>query len=102
MHKGYALVDIFQPCVSYNKLNTYQWLKKNTYYLEDSYDPYDRGEAFKRATEKERWPLGIFYINPKPTFEESLGAYSENKEPLYKRIPNIQRLSELIDSKRSV
>jgi 2-oxoglutarate ferredoxin oxidoreductase subunit beta len=30
-HKGYALVDILQPCVTYNKLNTYQWFKENTY-----------------------------------------------------------------------
>ena len=34
-HKGYALVDIFQPCVSFNKINTYKWFKENTYYLSD-------------------------------------------------------------------
>ncbi len=32
-HKGFALVDIFQPCISYNKVNTYEWFKENTYYL---------------------------------------------------------------------
>ena len=41
-HPGYALVDIFQPCVTYNKLNTFQWFKDNTYYLESSHDPLDR------------------------------------------------------------
>ncbi len=94
-HKGYALVDIFQPCVSYNRLNTYQWFKQNTYYLEDSYDPTDRGEAFKRAIEKEKLPLGVFYTNPKPTFEENLSVYSESNEPLYKRSRDIKRLFEL-------
>ena len=34
-HRGFSLVDIFQPCVSFNKINTYQWFKDNTYYLED-------------------------------------------------------------------
>jgi 2-oxoglutarate ferredoxin oxidoreductase subunit beta len=99
MHKGYALVDIFQPCVSYNKLNTYQWFKQNTYYLEDSYDPSDRGEAFKRAIETEKLPLGIFYVNPKPPFEESISAYRVSKEPLYKREPDMERLGQLITSK---
>lgn len=97
-HKGYALVDIFQPCVSYNKVNTFQWFKQNTYYLESSYKPNDRAEAFKRATEQEKLPLGIFYINPKPTFEENLGAYAEDKTPLYKRKPDFKKLKDLIES----
>ena len=50
-HKGYALVDIFQPCVTFNKLNTYQWFKDNTYYLEDSFDYHDRNLAFNKAIE---------------------------------------------------
>lgn len=86
LHKGYALVDILQPCVSFNKINTYQWLKDNTYYLENSYNPTDRTEAFKRATETDKLPLGIFYVNPnKVVFEESNEVYRHNKEPLYKR-----------------
>lgn len=101
MHKGYALVDIFQPCVTYNKLNTYQWFKENTYYLEESYEPYDRAEAFRRAVEREKLPLGIFYINPdKPTFEENVGIYRRNKEPLYKREPDVEKLYNLINSKK--
>jgi len=85
-HKGYALVDIFQPCVSFNRVNTYEWFKQHTYYLEETYDPFNRLEAFKRACETERLPLGIFYINPnRKTFEESLLVYKENKEPVIKR-----------------
>lgn len=102
MHKGYSLVDIFQPCPSYNKINTYKWFKDHTYYLEDSYDPYNRIKAFNRATEKEKLPLGIFYINQnKQTFEENLNVYYKNKEPLYKRKSNIiNKLNDLINSKR--
>ena len=99
-HKGYSLVDILQPCVTYNKLNTYKWFKENTYYLEDSYDPADRVEAFKRATEEKRLALGIFYLHPKPTFEEGLVAYTENREPLYRRSVDIQKIKGWIDSKR--
>jgi len=99
-HKGYALVDILQPCVTYNKVNTYQWFKENTYYLEASHDPYDRMEAFRRASEVEKLPLGIFYLNPKSTFEEKLSVYQERKDPLYKRSPDLKKLSEWIQSKR--
>ena len=101
-HKGYALVDVLQPCVTYNKLNTYQWFKENTYYLEASHDSHDRMEAFRRASEVEKLPLGIFYLNPKPTFEEKLPVYQESKDPLYKRSPAVDKLTQWIDSKRGI
>ena len=41
-HRGYALVDVLQPCVTFNKVNTYQWFKEHCYYLEDSRDSSDR------------------------------------------------------------
>ncbi|MGB8656596.1 MAG: thiamine pyrophosphate-dependent enzyme [Candidatus Zixiibacteriota bacterium] len=101
-HKGYALVDVFQPCVSFNKINTYQWFKAHTYYLEESHDPHDRTEAFKRATEKEKLPLGIFYVNSnKTTFEENVGVYMQSNEPLYRRaLDRSKKLYQLIEEKR--
>lgn len=87
-HKGFSLVDIFQPCVTFNKVNTFQWFKSNTYYIEDSYSPFDRQEAFKRASETAKYPLGVLYVNEhKKTFEDNLAAYRENKEPLWSRMP---------------
>jgi len=100
LHEGYALVDIFQPCVTYNKVNTYRWFKENTYYLDSSHDPSDRTEAFRRATDEGKLPLGIFYLHSKTTFEEGLSVYRENKEPLYKRAPDLRKLSAWIESKR--
>jgi 2-oxoglutarate ferredoxin oxidoreductase subunit beta len=102
-HKGFALVDVFQPCVTFNKINTYQWFRENTYKLEDSHDPYDKNEAFKRATETEKYPLGIFYKNKnKLTFEETLTVYSEAESPLYKRKVDAHKLEALIESKRKI
>jgi 2-oxoglutarate/2-oxoacid ferredoxin oxidoreductase subunit beta len=100
LHEGYALVDILQPCVTYNMVNTYQWFKENTYYLDESHDPRNRMEAFRRATGEGKLPLGTFYTHPKPVFERELGAYQDNREPLYKRGPDLQRLSAWIESKR--
>ena len=101
-HKGYALVDILQPCVSFNKVNTYQWFEENTYYLDDSHDQSDRNEAFKRATETERLPLGIFYINPdKSTFEDNLAPYRADRRPLYERQLDTEKLQALIEQFKS-
>lgn len=98
-HKGYALVDIFQPCITFNKINTYKWFKEHTYYLKDSRDPYDRNEAFKKATESEKLPLGIFYINPdKKTFEQNINIYQRDDRPLYERKPDTGRLCNLIET----
>lgn len=97
-HKGYALVDIFQPCVTFNKLNTNQWFKEHTYYLED-HDPSDRQQAFVKATETERLPLGAFYISPpKPPFEENIGIYRQTSAPLYDRRLDAQKLRDLIET----
>ena len=102
-HKGYALVDIFQPCVTFNKVNTFQWFRENTYYLEDSHDSSNISEAFKRAMETDKYPLGIFYVNKdKKTFEENLAVYTKNKSPVYKRKVDLNKLETLINSKRSI
>jgi len=102
-HEGYALVDVFQPCVSYNKINTYQWFKEHCYYLEDSHDSSDRIEAFKRATETDKLPLGIFYTNPRRiSFEENTGVYYEDKRPLYDRDVDTQKLRELVEQFRGI
>ena len=100
-YKGYSFVDILQPCVSFNKINSWKWFKENTYYLEDSYTPDNKAEAFKRALELNKIPLGIFYTNSKRTFEENLPAYRTNKDPIYARDVNLDKLKELLDSKRS-
>ncbi len=95
--KGLALVDIFQPCVSFNKINTFQWFKAHTYYLEDSYDPADRIAAFKRAVEEDPKPLGVLYMNQdKKPFEENLEVYKKSREPLYRRKPDMAVLQKLM------
>jgi len=96
-HKGYALVDIFQPCVSYNKINTFDWFKKHTYYLDESYIPSNRVEAFKKSIEHDKFPLGIIYKNENKTaYHENLSIYKSDLTPLYKRKLKSDRLLKLI------
>lgn len=99
-HRGYALVDILQPCVSFNKLNTHKWFKDNTYYLDESHDRGDRMEAFRRATKTGDLALGVFYVNSERSpFEENLPAYVGNPDPLYIRQLDEKKLIDLIMSR---
>ena len=98
-HKGLAIVDVFHPCVSFNKVNTYQWYREHTYWLEN-HDPYNREEALKRALEGDPYPLGIFYIHEKPTFEEQTPAYKRNKTPLWQGEPKLDVIKAFLDAKR--
>lgn len=101
-HKGFALVDIFQPCVSFNKVNTYQWFKDNTYAIEDSHDAGDPMAAMALALREDRLPLGLFYRREgRSSFEETLPAFRRDKRPLYDRPMDLSRLRKLIDKKRT-
>ena len=99
-HHGYALIDLFSPCVSFNRINTYQWYRENTYYLEDSYSPFDQKEALQRALEQGKLPLGIFYINERPTYEENIQIFKNDSRPLWQRERSKEKLTQLIDTFR--
>lgn len=76
-HKGFSLLDILQPCVTFNKVNTFKWYRERVYKLEAEYDPYDRMKAFERVLEwGEKIPNGIFYKKDKDTLEEMLDRKS--------------------------
>jgi len=70
-HKGFALLDILQPCVTFNKVNTYDWYKQRVYHVGPDHDPEDRMAAFAKALEwGDRIPIGVIYRNNRPMFEE--------------------------------
>jgi 2-oxoglutarate ferredoxin oxidoreductase subunit beta len=72
-HKGFCLLDILQPCVTFNKINTYEWYKSRVYPLEPDYNPEDKIEAFKRSLEwAEKIPIGVIYKNNRPILEERI------------------------------
>jgi 2-oxoglutarate ferredoxin oxidoreductase subunit beta len=101
LHRGFSLVDIFQPCVSFNKVNTSKWFKDNSYYLGDDYDPTDRVGAFKKALEEEPFPLGIIYRNAnRTTFEENLPLYRQDIRPLHRRNFNMKKIQDILKKKR--
>jgi len=83
-HNGFAFIDVLQPCETFNKQFTHTFFQENTYYLEESYDPTNREVALARAREFDlkKIPLGVFFEEKKPSYEDQLGYL--NGEMLYK------------------
>ncbi len=70
-YKGYALLDIFQPCVSFNKVNTFAWYKERVYELGEEYDVSNKIKAMEKAMEfGDKMPIGVIYKEFKRTFNE--------------------------------
>ncbi len=91
-HKGFSYIDVLQPCVTFNKLNTYEFFKSRVYKLEedDSYDKTSKEMAWKRSDEwDERIATGVLYQVDKPLYEDSIQALKDK--------PLVQHSIENID-----
>jgi 2-oxoglutarate ferredoxin oxidoreductase subunit beta len=72
-HRGFALLEVLQPCVSFNKINTFQWYRQRVYRVdqEPDYQPENELWAYQKAKEwGARIPLGVIYRHPRPLLEE--------------------------------
>jgi 2-oxoglutarate ferredoxin oxidoreductase subunit beta len=95
LHKGFSLLDILQPCVTFNKINTYEWYKKRVYKLEPEYSPDDRVNAFRRALEwGDRIPLGVIYRNNRQILEERISVIRET--PLVKQKFDSAKIKDIL------
>jgi len=84
LYRGYAHVDILQPCVVWNKVNTFKWYKDRIYKLDEDYDYTDFEAAYKKALEfGDRIPIGILYKVEKETYDQKF-SFIENGKPLVK------------------
>ena len=69
-HRGFSFIDVFSPCVTYNKINTYDFFRKRVYHLEGN-DRKDIMQAYRIAQEwGDRIPIGILYENNEKTYED--------------------------------
>ncbi|MDG6223570.1 MAG: thiamine pyrophosphate-dependent enzyme [Candidatus Bathyarchaeota archaeon] len=80
-HRGFAFIDVFQPCVTFNYLNTYDWFNQKVYKLEDeNHDVTDHKKAIEKALEwNDRIPIGIFYKKERPIYSDSLSHVKNEK-----------------------
>lgn len=99
-HKGYALVDILQPCVSFNKINTFKYYKDRVYHMKESTDLTDRELAYKKSLEwGDKIPLGIFYKVEKPTYTERIDYLSNGEALVDRKLDPLQAQRFLKDFK---
>lgn len=72
---GMALIDVLQPCVSFNKVNTWQWYRDRVYQLDKDHNTNDRNQAIAVANEwGDKIPIGVIYKSgrPSPTPQDNL------------------------------
>ncbi|MGH7756336.1 MAG: 2-oxoacid:ferredoxin oxidoreductase subunit beta, partial [Vulcanimicrobiaceae bacterium] len=72
MHRGFSIVEVMSPCLTFNKINTYAWFKENVAYVNEipDYDATDRTRAFDTLLRDDKIPLGVIYQQNRPTLEE--------------------------------
>lgn len=73
-HKGFSLINVLQPCVTFNKINTYHYYQERVYSLADDYQKDSFDQALNKALEikREKFPLGVIYQVERPTFTDQL------------------------------
>lgn len=87
-HKGFALVDILQPCVTFNSVNTFDWFRQRVYTL--TKEPKNKQEAWEKASEwpnngqDSRIPLGIFYQEEREVFQPEISQRKPDLDALIK------------------
>ena len=84
-HKGFALVDVFSPCVTYNKDNTYQWFNPRVKILEEQgHDPTDFHKAIARGYQwGDEIPIGLFWKRTDlPSLEDLEPVLHDGNGPL--------------------
>ena len=88
-HKGFSLVDVLQPCVSFNHVNTFKWYNDRCENLPQNYNPEDWENAIKMANQwGDSIPLGVIYKNDNRPFEESFKVIAQKPlvgSPVYRQ-----------------
>ncbi|HEU4964988.1 MAG TPA: 2-oxoacid:ferredoxin oxidoreductase subunit beta [Bacilli bacterium] len=101
-HKGFSLVNVFSPCVTFNRVNTYEWFKENIVNLdeEEGYDASDKFQALRRVYETNSVCTGVIYKEDRPAHHEYvLGATDQGTVKLPNEMPR-EEMESLLDQFR--
>ena len=95
-HHGFALIDILQPCVSFNTVNTFAWYEKRCSPMPAKYDPTNWDEAMKVACQwGDRIPIGVIYQNDRLSFEDHFAVLAHG--PLLERSVDRKKLKGIME-----
>lgn len=79
-HEGFSLINVFSPCVTFNKINTYDWFKENIINLETmpDYDPTNRVQAMTKIMETGGMLTGLIYQDKtKKSYEDLIPGFKQ-------------------------
>ncbi|MFJ7747733.1 2-oxoacid:ferredoxin oxidoreductase subunit beta [Peribacillus sp. NPDC097295] len=79
-HKGFSFINVFSPCVTYNKINTYDWFKQNLTKLNtiEGYDSTNKEQAMQTLMKHDSLVTGIIYQDSsRPSYQELIPGYAE-------------------------
>jgi len=98
-HKGFSLVEVFSPCVTHNKMDTYQWFKSHIFDVDEdpAYDPTDKNrvwEVFSKHTDK--LPVGLIHREARPIFEE-LSLPSKTPLAFLDLVPESEKIEKILE-----
>jgi len=85
-HDGFSFINVFSPCVTFNKVNTYDWFKENIVNLSqfEDYDASNRMAAMNKIMETNGLLTGLIYQNTtKTSYENLINGFKE--EPLMRQ-----------------
>ncbi len=82
-HNGFSLVDVFQHCATFNKVNTVQWYREHIYKVEKPYGPKEKAKALEKTLESGRYPVGVLYHEEHPAYDDEVSEL--DKGPLVER-----------------
>lgn len=96
-HKGFAVIDVLQPCVTWNRVLTWKFYNDHTYSLQESeHDVTDRMKALEKALDDgEKYPIGVFYETEQPDLAS--GILLHRKSTLTKHRTDLKSLQKIID-----
>lgn len=79
-HKGFSFIHVISPCIQYNKVSSYDYIKEITRPLPESHNPEDRLAAMGFAFSEDAVFTGVFYKTKKPTYEDRFRAIIEKSQ----------------------
>jgi 2-oxoglutarate/2-oxoacid ferredoxin oxidoreductase subunit beta len=92
-HPGFSLIDVLQPCISFNKVNTFAWYKERCSKIGPEHDPTDHRAALDKAMEfGDKIPIGVIWKGDRPVF----GSVPDG--PLAAREPDMAALADILSS----
>jgi len=97
-YKGFSIIDIMQPCVSFNRVNTFAWYQKRAYDLSDEgYKPNDIDKATFLARQwGDRIPIGVLFKKEKPSYTDRI--YHLDSGPLIDCLHEKDRVQKIINN----